>query len=99
MPRYPKPSVRRMVDAIRELTALGSDELSEVIGTVTFDAESILRRIVTRAVERGVELQRSAWLLDNDDANTPLRPPPMSDAPSQGSTEPITRKTRMPPKP
>jgi hypothetical protein len=70
-----------MVDAIRELTAVGSDELSEILGTLPFDAENVVKRLVTRAIERGIELQRAAILLENELVNTPLRPPPMSEVP------------------
>lgn len=96
MSQFPQPSVERMVDAIRELTAIGSDELSETLGPLLFDTEAVLRRIVTRAVERGIELQRAAFLLDPDQVETPLRPPPPdvvvhSDMP--------TRRTKRPRKP
>ena len=62
----PKPDLHQLVDAIRELTALGGDDLAAHTGVLNADAENVLRRIVTRAIERGVDLQRAALLLDAD---------------------------------
>jgi hypothetical protein len=71
-----------MIDAIRELTALGVDDLC-AHADVTYDAEGVLRRLVTRALERGVELQRTAILLAEEEARS-LPPPPR--LPSEGIT-------------
>lgn len=85
----PKPDLRQMVEAIRELTALGGDELCAHVD-MTYDTEATLRRIVTRALERGVELQRAALLMAEEpslpapprlppEGITPLVPRPQED--------------------
>jgi hypothetical protein len=60
----PKPDLHRLVDAIRELVILGSDDIAEHTGGLNLDAQNAVRRLVTRAIERGVELQRAALLRD-----------------------------------
>jgi len=85
--RIPKPDLRALVAAIQEQTTLGAERLEPHVGTLPFAAERVLRAIVTRAVERGIELQREA-LADISSLDTPLRPPAPPSPDSQRTTKP-----------
>jgi hypothetical protein len=79
----PKPDLRRLVDAIQQETQLAAEALTPLVGTVSYEVEQTLRQIITRAVERGMDLQREA-LGDSaqDDIDTPMRPAPSEEPPT-----------------
>lgn len=56
------------------------DLLVPIVGDPNYNIEQLLRRIVTEAIESGIDMQRQVLLVDTDDIETPLRPPP-SDVP------------------
>jgi hypothetical protein len=56
----PKPDLRRVIDAIQAETRYIADALHEHVGGVPYTVEQMLRGAITRAVERGIELQRDA---------------------------------------
>jgi hypothetical protein len=63
----PKPDLHRVVNEIQELTSLGSEQLSPAVGGMTFEAETVLRQIITRAYEAGINAQRQAFKPDGID--------------------------------
>lgn len=75
----PKPDLRKLVDAINELTQLAVYTLEPITGT-NYNAEKALRQIVATAIERGINLQRDVVIVDHDEIDTPLLPP-SSDVP------------------
>lgn len=88
----PKPDLQKLVDAVQETTELASELLSNAVPT------ALLQQIIAQAIERGVELQREALEIgvEQDDVDTPLIPPPMSEHPGGFEDEPTRRYRKLP---
>lgn len=85
----PKPDLHQLVDAIRELVILGSDDIAEHTGGLNLDAQNAVRRLVTRSIERGVEMQRAAILVDAEVSRDPATLPPPWDIDSKTPIVPL----------
>lgn len=59
-PFGPKPDLRQIIDRIQSETHIAVAALEKVVGPVLYTGEVVLRQIVARAVEAGIEMQREA---------------------------------------
>lgn len=86
-----------MIEAIKAETEAALAELEPVFGAAGLLGERVVRAIIARAIDQGIDLQRQALGLGvrQEDIVTPLRPPP-TDPPPPDPGDEITKRTRLP---
>lgn len=70
----PKPDLRQLVSAIHDHTELGKNDLERVLGPINLNAEMVIKQIIARAMDYGINAQRDAILEAPEFLPTPLPP-------------------------